>query len=181
MNLASNFSMLSLYNMRMNAQLLSCCKGLSEQQLAQDTHSFFPSIIDYWNHIMFGDLIMLSRLAANEIGDLSATDLSPFPKPLSVKDTYFDHFSGIEATRPTLDALIVKWCSTLSDTDCQKTLTYRTTKGQKISNRASDVIQHMFNHQTHHRGQLTCLLSLHGVDYGCTDLPMIVPEGSQPQ
>ena len=32
------------------------------------------------------------------------------------------------------------------------------------------VVLHFFNHQTHHRGQLTTLLSQAGVDYGVTDL-----------
>ena len=32
---------------------------------------------------------------------------------------------------------------------------------------------HLFNHQTHHRGQLTTLLSQLGIDPGVTDLPML--------
>jgi len=179
MNLASNFKMLSIYNMRMNAQLLECCRDLSAEKLAEDTKTFFPSIISYWNHLMFGDLIMMTRLGVNEIGSLSATDLEHFPKPASTKDIYFSNFSDLERVRREIDKLILEWCSTLTDKDCERVLTYRTTEGHQISKRASDVIQHMFNHETHHRGQLTCILSLYGVDYGFTDLPMIVPEGSQ--
>jgi len=164
--------------MRMNVQLLECCKGLTEEKLKEDTKTFFPSIINYWNHIMFGDLIMMNRLAINEIGNLSVTDLDQFPNPVSTKDTYFDNLSALESVRSRIDNLIFEWCSTLTNKDCEQILTYRTTEGQDISRKASDIIQHMFNHETHHRGQLTCILSLNDVDYGCTDLPMIVQEGS---
>jgi uncharacterized damage-inducible protein DinB len=43
----------------------------------------------------------------------------------------------------------------------------------------ADITQHIFNHQAHHRGQLTCVLSQFGVDYGCMDLPVVVTEGSR--
>ena len=179
MNLSSNFKMLSLYNMRMNSQLLECCSPLSAEKLSKDTKSFFPSIISYWNHLMFGDLIMMNRLAANEVGDISSIDLEPFPKPVSTHDIYFDNLSDIGHVRSKLDSLIFEWCSMLTDEDCAQILSYRATEGQEISRIASDMIQHMFNHESHHRGQLTCILSLNGVDYGCTDLPIVVPEGSQ--
>jgi uncharacterized damage-inducible protein DinB len=57
-------------------------------------------------------------------------------------------------------------------------MTYHTTEGDEITKVAADVTQHLFNHQTHHRGQLTCILSQFDIDYGCMDLPVIVPEGS---
>ena len=62
MSLASNFRMLSLYNQRMNEQLILCCHELSKDYLEKETHSFFPNIISYWNHLLFGDLILLKRL-----------------------------------------------------------------------------------------------------------------------
>lgn len=48
-----------------------------------------------------------------------------------------------------------------------------------ITKAVADITQHIFNHQTHHRGQLTCVLSQLGIDYGCMDLPVIVAEGSR--
>ncbi len=73
----------------------------------------------------------------------------------------------------------MNWCSELHDDDCKKAISYTTTEGDLVSRQARDVIQHMFNHQTHHRGQLTSILCSFGINYGCTDLPIIVPEGSQ--
>ncbi len=61
MDLSSNFRMLARYNQRMNNQLLSACQQLTDEQLHQNTNAFFPSVMAHWNHILFGDLIMLRR------------------------------------------------------------------------------------------------------------------------
>ena len=89
MSLVKNFRMMSLYNQRINVQLLDCCLALPQAILEKETHSFFPNIISYWNHILFGDLILIGRLALNEIGKLSPQDLSVFPTPRSPQDIYY--------------------------------------------------------------------------------------------
>ena len=67
MSLAQNFRMMAVYNQRMNMQLITVCEQLEPEQLQQETNSFFSTVMCYWNHILFGDLIMLSRLVANDI------------------------------------------------------------------------------------------------------------------
>lgn len=178
MSLAQNFKMMSLYNQRVNSQLMAHCLPLSQEKLEKETHSFFPHIISYWNHLLFGDLILLTRLASNEIGLLSSVDFTSFPSPKSPKDIYYSNISDIAALRHQLDKLLIQYCSSLTEDECSKSMTYTTTEGVVINKLVADVMQHMFNHQTHHRGQLTCILSQLGIDYGCMDLPEIVIEGS---
>ncbi len=86
--LASHFKMMSLYNMRMNLQLLSCCSELSVQQLNQNMGSFFPTVLANWNHLLFGDLVMLRRFSDSHIGSLIDGDLEQFPEAVSPDDTY---------------------------------------------------------------------------------------------
>jgi len=179
MSLAKNFTMLSHYNQRMNEQLLSCCIELPQTSLEQTTQSFFPTIIHYWNHLIFGDVILLSRLAANGIAQLSSNDMAAFPIPKTPQDIYFHNLADLVPVRRQLDQLIIRYCQQLTEADCEKFISYTSTEGESICKAAADVTQHIFNHQAHHRGQLTCVLSQFGVDYGCMDLPMIVPEGSQ--
>ncbi|WDE14247.1 DinB family protein [Thalassomonas haliotis] len=57
-------------------------------------------------------------------------------------------------------------------------MSYSSTEGERINKCVADVCQYLFNHQSHHRGQLTCILSQLGINYACTDLPVLVPEGS---
>lgn len=179
MSLAKNFKMMSLYNQRINQQLINCCLQLPSSVLNKQTGSFFPTIISYWNHLLFGDLILLSRLAQNRIGQLCPKKLANFPHPQSPNDIYHTNIKIITQLRSQVDDLIVDYCNKLSEQDINTFITYHTTEGDKITKAAADVTQHLFNHQTHHRGQLTCILSQWGIDYGCMDLPVIVPEGSK--
>jgi len=179
MSLAKNFRMLSLYNQRINIQLIDKCMTLSNDILEKETHSFFPNIINYWNHILFGDLILMNRLALNEIAQLSAKSMEEFPSPKSPQDIYANNLSDIATLRKEVDGLIIQYCNNLTCNDCEKFITYTTTEGDLITISVADVTQHIFNHQAHHRGQLTCVLSQFDVDYGCMDLPVIVSEGSR--
>ncbi len=179
MSLVKSFKMLSLYNQRINMQLIDSCIVLPKNMLEKETHSFFPNIINYWNHILFGDLILLNRLALNEIAQLSSEKMAQFPSPKSPQDIYHNNFSDIAILRKKVDDLIVQYCKNLTDDDCDKFIRYTTTEGKLITIAVADVTQHIFNHQAHHRGQLTCILSQFGVDYGCMDLPVIVSEGSR--
>ncbi len=171
-----SFHIFSLYNQRMNQQLLSCSKTLSNAQLLEQTRSFFPTIIDYWNHLLFGDLIMLGRIVSNRIGKLDPNVLHGLPTAKTTSDVYSEPIDGIEVIRTRLDKVIIDIVDVLSEHDLAQTITYNTTEGDTVTAKVGDVLQHMFNHQTHHRGQLTCLLSQQGLDFGCTDLPVLVPE-----
>tara|TARA_R100001377_G_scaffold35126_2_gene19383 strand:- start:3580 stop:4128 length:549 start_codon:yes stop_codon:yes gene_type:complete len=179
LSLSKNFKMMSLYNQRMNSQLMGHCQTLTTETLEKNTHSFFPNIISYWNHILFGDLILMGRLASNNIAKLSPLDFSEFPTPTSPQDIYHTNLLDIAMLRAQVDALIIRYCYNLIEEDCDRFITYTSTEGIAITKAVADVTQHIFNHQAHHRGQLTCLLSQAGVDYGCMDLPVIVAEGSR--
>lgn len=178
MSLVNNFKMMAKYNERINRQLIECCQSLSDDDLVKPTHSFFPNIMAYWHHILFGDLILLGRLASNQISSLSNSDFSDLPSPSTPRDNYGDNFADIIVLRTKVDQLINNYCSSLTDNDCESRISYQTTEGENITKKVADVTQHMFNHQSHHRGQLTCILSQFDIDYGCMDLPVIVSEGS---
>ena len=170
---------MALYNQRINEQLMANCLALSNELLEKETHSFFPNIMSYWNHILFGDLILLRRLALNHIARLTPQTLSALPTPESPQDIYCRKLSDFAYLRSQVDELIIQYCTNLTDDDCERFINYTTTEGESITKAIADVTQHIFNHQAHHRGQLTCVLSQFGVDYGCMDLPIIVSEGSR--
>lgn len=177
MQLVSSFAMMATYNQRMNLQLLNCCDSLTKDQLNQSSQSFFCSVLDYWNHIMFGDLIMLNRLVGNGISQLDAKSLARFPKPITTQDTFATTLAEFRSLREPLDDVIVRFFDGLAEQECNQEISYLTTEGEAITQSVAVVCQHMLNHQTHHRGQLTCVLSQLGIDFGVTDLPVIVPEG----
>lgn len=168
--------MMACYNQRMNLQLLSACSKLTQEQWQHDTQSFFPSVMHYWNHLLFGDLIMLSRIA-NSLPNLVDPELlQPLPKATAVDNIFASSLQEIMNLRKAVDRVIAELASNLNDSDYSLTIEYTTTEGQQMSKKLGAYVTHLFNHQTHHRGQLSCVLSQFGIDYGCTDLPVIAGE-----
>ena len=74
-----------------------------------------------------------------------------------------------------LDGVIERWVKSLTDSDLSQVLCYTTSKGARVCKRFSGLVLHFFNHQTHHRGQVTTLLSQFGKDVGVTDLLALLP------
>jgi uncharacterized damage-inducible protein DinB len=77
--------------------------------------------------------------------------------------------------RQALDEVIFRWSSALTPDHLASALSYRNLAGQASSKSFSHLIQHFFNHQTHHRGQVSTLLFQAGVDVGVTDLLAVIP------
>ncbi|PSW10764.1 damage-inducible protein DinB [Photobacterium sanctipauli] len=179
MDLPSNFRMMALYNQRMNNQLMDVCESLTDEQLHAETHSFFSSVMSYWNHILFGDLIMLRRLIDNNIAQIEPVLLSQLPVATAVNETFVSNLKELKSLRQLVDSIYVEFTKSLHPNTCRQVVRYTTTEGGVLERNVAEFCQHIFNHQTHHRGQLTCVLSQFGLDFGCTDLPVIVHEGAR--
>lgn len=84
----------------------------------------------------------------------------------------FDDFAELLAARRTLDDDIGAWAARVSADELAGTLTWFSGVAQREMSRPLWLcVMQMFNHQTHHRGQVTTLLKQAGVDPGATDLP----------
>ena len=70
----------------------------------------------------------------------------------------------------------MQFTSELTDQAIASPLAYSNTKGQLFVKNVGFLLQHFFNHQTHHRGQVSALLSQVGADVGVTDLLMSIPD-----
>eukprot|EP01034_Spumella_vulgaris_P034443 gene34443-42478_t len=97
--------------------------------------------------------------------------------PLPARDRpLFDALAPMAAHRAWLDQVITAWAAALTEADLGSTLHYARMNGDSHAKPLFDVLLHFFNHQTHHRGQASTLLSQAGVDLGVTDLLMLIPE-----
>ncbi len=169
---------LGIYNKRINGKLLALSLALSNEELVADRGAFFGSIWNQWNHLMFGDLMLLRRIRdSTPQDDAILGDLSMFPVPRGPRDVYFDDMSAFATCRHRLDDLLLRWSSGIRDITLKRKLRYRSTEGDFICVGYGALALHLFMHQLHHRGQLTTLFSQLGIEYGCMDMPVIVPEG----
>ena len=156
------YTMMANYNEWMNQKLYALCADLSDTDRKLNRGAFFKSIHGTLNHILIGDLMWLGRFTEQ-----------PFVGKVS--DELYSNFSQLRAEREQLDRTIVTWAQNLTPDWLEQTLTY--TSGIDRKTRTLPhwlLVTHMFNHQTHHRGQLTTLLSQMGIDTGVTDIPWML-------
>jgi len=148
------------YNAWMNEQLYAICARLSDEERKQDRGAFFKSIHGTLAHILWGDRAWLIRLLQ-------------WNEPIgNTRDVLFEDFDALWAERKRLDQVLLEWARSLTPGVLGSmfqitSVAYKRTRSMPMYL----VIAQVFNHQTHHRGQLTTLLSQLGIDPGPTDLP----------
>lgn len=160
-----NFKLMARYNRWMNTRMYASCATLSDADLRLDRGAFFGSIFGTLDHLLFGDLAWMGRFTGARrdglaIGKLIHDDIHPL-----LED------------RQRTDAWIIEWADGLEESFVRADLRYESNAYQRTRVLPTWIcIQHMFNHQTHHRGQLTTLMSQAGLDFGVTDLPWMERE-----
>jgi len=178
MRATEHVALMAAYNEWMNSRLYEAAAKLSPAELAADRKAFFGSILGTLNHLVVGDTIWLKRFAEHPARHAALEPVRALERPKALAQVLFTDFGALWAHRRMLDGVIVRWAAELSDADLGHVLRYASTKGVVSHKRFFDLLMHFFNHQTHHRGQATTLLSQAGVDLGVTDLLMLIPDRS---
>lgn len=151
------------YNSWMNAKLFALCATLTDVERKQDQHAFFKSIHGTLNHILACDVMFVA----------SFTQGAPFSEDA---EPLHDEFDALRRHREVIDQEILQWARSVPSDWLEATSVYTHYEdGAERTVTQGFWVMHMFNHQTHHRGQITTLLSQMGHDIGSTDLHMSVP------
>lgn len=176
MDALKHIRLMAQYNQWMNATLYDAAAKLSAEQLAQDRGAFFGSLLGTLNHLVVSDIIWLQRFAAHPAAHRSLEPVRRMERPASLNHILFRDLPGLSAQRASLDATITAWTTELSQRDLDHTLHYCNMSGTPRHKLFGSLVLHLFNHQTHHRGQATTLLYQAGIDIGVTDLVALIPE-----
>jgi uncharacterized damage-inducible protein DinB len=163
-----------MYNQAMNAAVYDAAETLPDEKRKEDRGAFFKSIHATLNHILWADKNWLRRFVMTNhgYGKLSP-DIYRNIEGFTRTHSFLIHedFPALKAERAWLDTRIIEWVSEgLTEERLGQFLQYENARGEANSRPFADVIMHMFNHQTHHRGQVTTLLTQLGIDVGITDL-----------
>lgn len=181
MTRTSHVCLMATYNEWMNARIYEAARSLSDEELSADKKAFFGSILGTLNHLMAGDTIWLKRFARHPANHLALKPMQQLADPKNLDQLLFSNIRELSERREWLDRIIVEWARSLTEPDLDHALHYASMKGLPADKNFYSLIMHFFNHQTHHRGQVTTLLSQAGVDAGDTDLVGLVPsEASGP-
>lgn len=156
MELVDYFRLMDRYNRWQNGQMFEVCQQLSRSDLNRDQGAFFNSIHGTLNHILVADKIWMSRL-----------DGTPF-QFVSLDQELHADFRALHDDRVETDQSISRFVRSLQN--ISGNLNYTDSFGSERSLPMHQALGHLFNHSTHHRGQVTTLLFQQGVDMGITDL-----------
>jgi uncharacterized damage-inducible protein DinB len=177
--LLENHVFMARYNSWFNQRLYAACGKLDDAQRKLDRGAFFGSIHRTLNHLVVADQIWLKRFRQfGEEHGLATTPLTnsvlDLPLDSTLATVLFHDWPQLVAKREQLDAAIEQWLGDLSSTSLQFTMRYGNTKGLQRAHPMWQALSHFFNHQTHHRGQVTAMLNQAGVDVGVTDMIALV-------
>lgn len=168
--------LLAGYNVRMNRQVYAAAASLNEEDLSADAGAFFGSILGTLNHLLVADLIWLRRFVAHSPDYASLRALAELPRPTRLDEQLYPRLGALSSARSLVDEALLVWTAEeLQAEDLMKPLAYGNTRGEPATRNFGELVMHLFNHQTHHRGQVSTLLSQRGVDIGCTDFLIDIP------
>jgi uncharacterized damage-inducible protein DinB len=143
----SYYQLMAEYNCWMNQNIYSVCSAIPDEQRKQDMGAFFKSIHGTLNHLLYGDQAWMGRFT-----------LHPFSGTVIGQELYAE-FEVLRAERETTDRQIIEWSRHLNSDWLSQPFEYTSNVDGKCRVLPTWVlVTHMFNHQTHHRGQITTLL-----------------------
>lgn len=154
-----HFAMLANYNRWANERIYDAAGELDEDEWRRDVSAFFVSLCGTLNHILVADRIWMRRFSGTG------------PTPVRLDECIASDREKLRSLRAQEDTPIIDWIDTLSDDAFQKSFSYTTvTDGKTISQLLGSALAHLFNHQTHHRGQAHGILSQLGKSPPSLDL-----------
>lgn len=175
MSLKKGLEVMARYNQWMNTNLFDVTAGMPPRELSADRGAFFGSILGTLNHILVADVVWLKRFI--EHGHYAALDdLSSWSTPGDLNDWLYNDPASLKSARGQMDMMLIGLTNELQDSDLSSAMRFHDMAGVSHRKHLGHLLLHVFNHQTHHRGQVTTLLSQLGIDPGVTDLGAMLPE-----
>lgn len=166
--------LLARYGAWQNASLLAAADALGEAAREADRGAFFGSIRATFSHLLWADRMWMSRLAG-------------WPRPaggIAESARHETDWARLRAARPEADAGICAWAEGLEEVDLAGDVVWWSgAAGREVTRPKALLVLHLFNHATHHRGQIHAMLTAAGARPRDTDLflmPDPTPEAPAP-
>ncbi|WP_242102100.1 DinB family protein [Lysobacter sp. M2-1] len=161
---------MAAYNAWMNEKVYTATARLPEDEVMRERGAFFGSIFGTLSHLVVADTVWLRRFATDPMHADALAPVRAMPAPARLDERPCADLAALARRRSELDAVLVAWTDGLTDAALRGTLRYADMRGNPHARDVFALLMHLFNHQTHHRGQATTLLSQAGQDVGVTDL-----------
>lgn len=153
-----HFEQMAAYNAWANGRLYAAAGKLPNDRLMADVGAYFDSVFGTLTHVLIADRIWMHRLTSE---GATHTDL---------RDRPYATLSDLQAERWAMDQRIADFVASLAEADFPAAVNYHNMAGAPHRLPRQAILSHVFNHQTHHRGQVHHMLSVEGVDPPPLDL-----------
>lgn len=164
----THYPLMAEYSSWMNQKIYNVCSVIPDEQRKQDLGAFFKSIHGTLNHLLYADKVWMGRFTQQ-----------PFVGK-SLGQELYSNFEELKAEQAKMAQQILAWAKSLDSEWLNQPFEYTSKIDQKTRILPAWVlVTHLFNHQTHHRGQVTTLMKQLGYEPGITDIPwmpMFEPE-----
>ena len=159
---ADTIRRLARYNSLANERLYDGAARLADADRKADRGAFFGSLHNTLNHILLADRIWMARFEDK-------------PVAYTRLDTVlYEEFAALRDARRQEDARIEDFFAAASSGFLGGQLRWKSLAGESFANPMAITAIHLFNHQTHHRGQAHDLLCQAGVRDVVLDLPRVL-------
>jgi uncharacterized damage-inducible protein DinB len=141
------FRKLARNNRLANFRLHQACLRLSQEEFVAPRVSFFPTLCATLNHIYTVDRFYIDAVKGGTLGLAAFAEEEPFAT-----------MAELRAAQAELDEELIAFVDMLDEEGLAATVNIH--RGTRIQqDRCDDVLTHLFQHQTHHRGQVHAMLS----------------------
>lgn len=165
------FRLMGLYNSWSNKKIYDVAASMTDEERRRNLGAFFRSIHRTLNHLLLTDRHWMSRFAENTRLRFRAYEGAKLEPVLGEhgRELYRD-FADLRREREATDAVLSAWLEELRPETLAVEMRYRNSQGVERVHPLWFAMAHFFNHQTHHRSQVTTMMRQLGHDYGVTDL-----------
>ena len=164
MSLSKNYQRMAQYNLWMTQKTYDALSMLSDEERKTDRGAFWKSIHSTMNHILWADIRWMKRF--------TKTDYPIQDGEMGVD--LIEDFEELKSEHLKMAHYIINWAEGLDDSSASGDISWVPAwGGDAITKPFWLCITHLFNHQTHHRGQITQMIKPLGLDVGDTDLPLM--------
>jgi uncharacterized damage-inducible protein DinB len=165
------FQAFARYNGSVNQSILELVEPLKKDQIMMKTKAYYPSIFETLLHNLIADLNWLRRYR-DALKENKALNNG---KPLSLEEKglrkeFESDYTKFFQYRKQVDELMIQFVNELDESKMDLVIKYKNYKGEEIEKELWKTLLHLFNHQTHHRGQVSVLLDLIGIDHDYSSL-----------
>jgi uncharacterized damage-inducible protein DinB len=153
----TELQLLFTYNDWANKRAIQAASTLTPEQFTKPLGNSFSSVRDTLAHLYGAETIWLQRFHGESP--------SAFPDLTQITD-----IASLQAKWNPIAADLLNFVSNLTQQDIDRVVEYKTMKFGVYSNPLWQSLQHVVNHGTYHRGQITTMLRQLGATPILTDL-----------